>query len=323
MKVAELFKVHIAKSHSFSTYQIGDTAFITNGFTNNGVQGFVKPLKGDRLFNFQGICVSAFCEATVQKPPFIGRGNGGSGVIVLEPLKDMSTQELLAYASSFNENIRWRFSYGRMISKDRILRLDVPRIDVKISNITEIDFLPHAKRTKIENIKLLYGTIPLISIFELHSGDYHNADTLPDGNIPLVSCGEKNNGIMKFIKSPKDKIYENTLTIAYNGQPLTTNFHPYKFSAKDDVAVCLAKKKLKLSTLIFIQLVINSEKWRYSYGRKCFKEKLSQVNLSLPIANNGEPDEKIIEEIVRNTSYWHFLYNCFQNDITLRRDIVA
>ena len=76
--LTKLFTVEKAKSKGFENYEKGDVPFITNGIGNNGVQGFVKPNETARVFTIDAICVSAFCEATVQKAPFLPRGNGGS-----------------------------------------------------------------------------------------------------------------------------------------------------------------------------------------------------------------------------------------------------
>lgn len=322
MIVSDLFKPHVAKSHAFKRYDIGNAAFVTNGVANNGVQGFVKPLHGDSVFEFEGICLSAFCEATVQSPPFICRGNGGSGLIVLEPKAEIDTRRLLFYASYFNRYTRWRFSYGRMVTKERAAQLKIPESNIKISGISTANFLPEKNKPSNDLLNFKYGFVPLISLFGLKSGDYHNAGNLPDGEIPLVSCAEKNNGVMKFVSVPKNKMYENVLTIAYNGQPLTTKYHPYKFATKDDVAVCIPKQRFKTTTLIFIQFIINMEQWRFSFGRKCYKEKLSCMYLNVPITETGKIDENAIEKLVSNTSYWRFLNECFESGIRLSYDIV-
>ena len=321
IRVSDTFKVHVAKSHAFSKYTGGPVAFVTNGFSNNGVQGYVKPLPRDRVFGFEGICISGFCEATVQEPPFVGRGNGGSGVLALEPLRRMETKQLFAWAAYFNKYVKWRFSYGRMVSRARMLRIEVteiPRIsrdfDMKVS-------LPPCQKTHRKTLRLCYARFELQRIFHLHSGDYHNASVLPEGKIPLVSCGGKNNGVVKFVKVPKEKVYKNCLTIAYNGQPMTAKYHPYDFAAKDDVAVCIPKNRVKLSTLIFIQFMLNRERWRFSYGRKCFREKLSQMSIDLPVDKTVELDENGMEGMLENTSYWDYLKRVYRRGVDLSSDI--
>jgi hypothetical protein len=76
-RIEELFRPQTARASSFTNYDPGDVAYVTNGFRNNGVLGFAKPVPGDRVFDSLCIVLSAFCEATVQIPPFIARGNGG------------------------------------------------------------------------------------------------------------------------------------------------------------------------------------------------------------------------------------------------------
>ena len=121
--LTKLFIIQKAKSKGFQSYESGEVPFITNGIGNNGVQGFVTPNETDRVFKTDAICVSAFCEATVQKAPFLPRGNGGSGLSVLIPKEKMDLNELLFHASYINQVYGWRFSYGRMIRKDRLEKM--------------------------------------------------------------------------------------------------------------------------------------------------------------------------------------------------------
>jgi hypothetical protein len=118
--LTDLFAIHKAKSRGFKNYEEGNVPFITNGIGNNGVQGFVEPDEKARVFKVDAICVSAFCEATVQKAPFLPRGNGGSGLSVLLPKQNIDLDELLFHAAYINRMYGWKFSYGRMIKKDRL-----------------------------------------------------------------------------------------------------------------------------------------------------------------------------------------------------------
>ena len=126
--------------------------------------------------------------------------------------------------------------------------------------------------------------------FEVKSGDFHSKEELGEGLIPLISCGDSENGCIGYFDIPADKVYRGSITVAYNGQPLTTKFHPYPFGAKDDVAVLMPLKEYRDTTLYYIASIIDRNKWRYSYGRKCFREKLSNLTLALPSVN-GQIDE--------------------------------
>ena len=134
-------------------------------------------------------------------------------------------------------------------------------------------------------------------LFRVESGDFHATKELDVGEIPLVSCGDTNNGLVGYFDIPKEKTYSHCLTVAYNGLPLLAKFHPYRFGAKDDVGVVVPREPLREVTLFYVAALLNRMTWRYSYGRKCFKQKLLRVNLSVPVMSVGD-GEHIDEEAI-------------------------
>jgi type I restriction enzyme M protein len=131
-------------------------------------------------------------------------------------------------------------------------------------------------------------TTRVSSLFEVRSGDFHALKELGPGNIPLVSCGDTDNGVMGYYDVPVEKQYSNTITVAYNGSwPIMSKFHPYTFGAKDDVAVLVPIHEMSKLALLYTAALFNRMTWRYSYGRKCFKEKLEEVQLPIPVMSKG------------------------------------
>jgi type I restriction enzyme M protein len=140
------------------------------------------------------------------------------------------------------------------------------------------------------------------SLFEVRSGDCHATSELDVGDIPLISCGDLNNGLVGYYDIPPDWVYSHAITVAYNGSwPLTTKFHPYRFGAKDDVAVLMPFSPMKDSVMLYVAALLNRMIWRYSYGRKCFREKLQDVVLLLPVTHDrlGAIDERLPDELFR------------------------
>lgn len=299
-----LFDPHTARAAAFAAYPAGNVAYVSNGFRDNGVLGFVKPKSTDRVFESLGIILSAFCEATVQIPPFIARGNGGSGLIVLIPKEPMTAAQLGYMAAHINTALKWRFSWSRQATVDRIRRLEIPEVGKTKISFPVRDFLPVATKPTTPTWKPNFEAFPLDVLFELLPGDYHNASDLPDGDVPLVSCGDADNGVSGFVSVPPEHVYNRRLTIAFNGMnTLTTKYHPYDFATKDDVAICFPRKPLRVSTLVFVQMMMAREKWRYSYYRKCFMDKLKRQSVMLP-AKDSEVDETTIETILESRTYW-------------------
>ncbi|GAH32960.1 unnamed protein product [marine sediment metagenome] len=137
------------------------------------------------------------------------------------------------------------------------------------------------------------------ALFDVVSGDFHATRELDPGPIPLISCGDVDNGLVGYFDIPADKTYRNCVTVAYNGQPLTSKFHPYVFGAKDDVAVLLPRQEMPDTTLTYVAAMLNVMMWRYSYGRKCFREKLRNVRLPIPMRERGVGEQIDHDSVAR------------------------
>ena len=305
MIVSDLFKIHHSKSKGFESYDSGEVPFVSNGLMNNGVIGFVSPLESDRVFDFRGICVSAFCEATVQEPPFLPRGNGGSGLMVLEPIAEMNKEELFYYASYINESFKWRFSFGRMVKKDRFKGLPIEPYGQEKSLISVQKLLPKGQvsATKIKhNRNFLIFNIE--DLFNMRRGDFHALDKLDPGKYPTVSRVAFNNGIVGYFDPPeRAKVYPKYfITVSTVSGDAFVQLED--FIATDNVIVCKPKLNLKITTLFFIQVMLNNVKWRYSYGRQCYKTKFAKTGIPLPVTKARSLDEDYMESVIKNTTYW-------------------
>ena len=147
-----------------------------------------------------GIVLSAFLEATVQVPPFIARGNGGSGLIVLEPRQPMPVAQLGYIAAYTNNALRWRFSWYRQATASRVKRLTVPlpgTAPAEAFNISAL--LPTRTEGAAVQVPLKYAPFILGSLYELRPGDYHSLVDLQLGDTPIISCGALNNGVAGFV----------------------------------------------------------------------------------------------------------------------------
>lgn len=311
VRVDHLFEVHRASSGLFGEYEPGSVAYVSNASDSNGVVGFVEPLATDTIFSFTGIVVNSFsrtpesCGARIQTPPFVACGRSGNGLLVLEPRLAMTNGQLVHIAAYMNRAHGWRFTWYRQATKDRFKGLSIP------SDPTEIDFrvselLPHRSSSTVKTPRLRFRPQVMGELFDLQPGEYHTKTDLPSGTVPLVSCGDEDHGVVAYVDAPEEHLHTHCLTIALNGRPLTTKFHPYNFAAKDDVAVAIPRFSPKLSTLLFIQMMLNRERWRYSYYRKCFIDKLRRSVVPMPF-KGGELDEQGMAAVIATTPYWDYL----------------
>lgn len=313
MLIDDLFHIHNAKSGGFEMYEVGTVPFISNGVGNLGVLGLVKPRKNDRVFNFDGICVSAFCEATVHKSPYLPRGNGGSGLTVLEPKNKLSFEELLYIASYINSTYRWKFSYGRMVVKDRIKNFEI-NIPNKIKTIKSIpQLVPEKQELQIirENIK--FKSFNIQEFFTLERGDFHALDKLKSGKYPTISRVTTDNGIEGFYDKPRNaQIYpKKTITISSTSGDAFLQLDD--FISTDNVVILIPKREFSIEELLYISVMLNLEKWRISYGRQGYKGLFSKTNIFLPVDDKGNVNEEYINRVVRNSYHFDMVKNCLKN----------
>jgi len=171
-------------------------------------------------------------------------------------------------------------------------------------------------RSPIKKKSYQFTEIPITEIFKtpLKTGDFHASSKLDEGKIPLISCSAENEGVEGYFDIPLENTYKNAVTIASDGQPLASFYHYYPFAAKDNVIVGIPKKKYRFTTLIFIVTELNRLRWRFSYGRKCYENKINKIKIFLPTTEDGEIDEDFIEYLVKSCSAWEILLRLFPKE---------
>lgn len=149
-EILGFFNVFVGRSRGESNYTTGSCPYISSGDPQNSIIRLVNDVD-DEVFLNGGITVTCFGNACIQPWRFMARGNGGSAVRVLIPKYKMSFEELVWFAAQINAQ-RWRFFYGRMAIKRRLLKLVIAapseRIPESKTSITEkINGLSEMMRT--------------------------------------------------------------------------------------------------------------------------------------------------------------------------------
>ena len=110
-------------------YGMGKIPFVTSTTLNNAVEMFIEPSENDMYFEAFNISISSFGCANIQVESFVARSHGA--VLVLKAKKniELTFQELLFYTACLNLQ-KWRFSYGRWVTKERLKRIKLQDINI-------------------------------------------------------------------------------------------------------------------------------------------------------------------------------------------------
>ena len=229
--------------------------------------------------------------------------------MVLIPKKYM-TIEYLFYVATIVRFSRWRFNYARKITPVRLGAIKV---------LSDEEFKPIVFYNEMferlypkPNIALNHATLPILfsdfnitDLFELGRGHFHAIDQLEAGNYPTISRVSVNSGVAGFYKKPTNAkvLPKITLTVSTVTGDAFIQYVP--FIATDNVVICKPKNPMGITTLIYIQALLNKVKWRYSYGRQCYKGNFEKTTIKLPVIKDNEIDEVYIENLVTNLPYWN------------------
>lgn len=185
----------------------------------------------------------------------------------------------------------------------------------------ENNYINKIRPVSKKQIEMNFVRIPIVDLFTLEHGDFHSIKNLSFGNMPTVSRINKNNGIVGLYEIPDGaKIYEPLLlTVSTVTGDAFVQLH--KFIATDNVVICNPIFEMRITTLFFIAMSLNLEKWRWSYGRQCYKTKFSKTSIFIPIKNNVDTkdisnmavkkviDEDVIEKFVSQQWGWDYVYS--------------
>ena len=155
-----------------------------------------------------------------------------------------------------------------------------------------------------------YFRIKQLFNVELATGDIKAGECLA-GEIPLISSGTLNNGVVEYI----DEIGDGVSTI-FRGNKITVDMFGQSFYQPDDFFSVSHGRVNVLNPKyegfnkyhgLFVATVINNEKYRFSYNRACYSGVIDELEIKLPsFANESgekEVDWSFIEEFMKSLNY--------------------
>jgi type I restriction enzyme M protein len=152
-------------------------------------------------------------------------------------------------------------------------------------------------------------------LFSIKRGDFHSIADLDPGPLLTISRVSTDNGLVGFFEKPNgaETYLPGTLTVStVTGD---TFVQPLPFIATDNVLLCTPLdeyKSLRLSSLFFIQLMLNEVKWRYSYGRQPYVRKFLTTDIMLPVTADGQLDEDYMEAVINGSPHWPMIRATFE-----------
>ncbi len=217
------------------------------------------------------------------------------------------------YIVAILTNEQYKYSYGRAYLMDRI-KDTIMKLPVGLDGNPNWHFMEkyikslHHKPLTTKNKK---GKTPDLNVdewkkfkikdffkVELAKGDIKLGE-VDNGDIPLVSSGESNNGIVGYIDEVGDGKSEifpaNRITVDMFGNAFYQD-EPFYAVSHGRVNILNPKFNLTRNIGLFISTIIIQEKYKYSYGRAVYSHVAENMEIRLPVDSSGSPDWKFMED---------------------------
>lgn len=136
--IEDLFDIKRPNSRSVQKYELGEVPFVSSGNYDNGVDSYRQPHTDEVLDSGNCISVSPVDGSTFYQPSdFLGRGGGGSSIILLYN-DNLNVFNGLFLTAIIKEKMESLFYYGDMGSSSSIKKETIP-LPVNMDN--QIDWL--------------------------------------------------------------------------------------------------------------------------------------------------------------------------------------
>lgn len=195
-----------------------------------------------------------------------------------------------------------------------ILERDLRNLLAYLVKIKQAKLEQHADSERSSFGRTKWKSFSITDLFELGRGHFHSIAALDTGKYPTISRVSTDNGCVGFYDIPSGASVWPARAITVSSVTGDAFVQPVPFIATDNVVLCIPRpeyKSLKLSSLVFIQAMMNHMKWRYSYGRQCYKTKYEKTEIWLPVTNGSKLNQKYMANMVKQADHWSIVKASF------------
>ena len=177
-----------------------------------------------------------------------------------------------------------KISKNEMNDLEKNIRMSMFRAVTAMPNLADIALDKFTKSwNDLPNLPLSL-TKPVSYFFDVQNGKSSGEKNYREGDYPYISSGDTSNSIIRLIDNEETELFQNGgITITAFGQAY---IQPWPFMARGNggsaVRVLIPKFKMNINELIWFTVQINSQRWRFFYGRMAIKSRLERLEISSP-----------------------------------------
>ena len=321
----DIFDINMGNKMDRGKMSDGTIAFVGRTANNNGINARVGKVVNHEKYGtiepYEKGCITlalggSIGSCFIQEEPFYTSQN----VAVLIPKTNQSDYSLRFITSVITHSVlhgkyeAFTEELNKHIKTDFVISLPVtsdgqPDWDYMESYMKAV---MEESEKSLENLRKADDTKHLIDVSEwgeFRVGDLFDMSLSKDdiqpksiieGNIPLISSGKTNNGIVAYIQDDKATIQKaNTITVDMFGKAFY-QVNPYYCVSHGRVNILTSKFDMNEYIGMFVAIAIEKvSNEKYEFDSMCTGTKLAEDIIRLPITSTGEPDWQYMEDYMR------------------------
>lgn len=317
-RVGDLFKkINKIKKFGSQPDSEGNVPFVTSSSLNNGVSAYVDetPVASNVItVSTNGECFDCFYH---DEP-----------ITISSDVEILSNKNLNRYNALFLCTIlkleKPKYSYGRKAKNDKVFDTII-KLPYKNNFEPDWDYMSQyvkdlwggSHKTSIVYSKVDFDTkiwkeFKFYDLFEeIYKAEPNVKNELEfssvyeDGMINFISRTEKNNGCDCYVSNYGGNIENGNCLII--GDTTATCFYQTEDFICGDHIIILRANWLDLYTGLFIKTILDSEKYKYNYGRAFKLDLIKKTYIKLPVDSSGKPDFIYMRNFIKKLKYSDFL----------------
>jgi hypothetical protein len=228
-------------------------------------------------------------------------------IACLYPKQNLTKEQMIYYTCIIEQN-KYRYNFGRQANKTLkdIIVPDVSQLPEYVSKILISDYKFNKESVSKKKIKFDTSNWKYFSVsnlFDVYTSKEENALNRLSGNVPFISSTQFSNGVAKYVDD-EPTVPENTITVARNGSVGSAFYQPIPYCVSpDDIRIFNPKFTLNKYIALFLTTIIETEKFRYGYGRKFGTKRMKETKIKLPVTAKDTPDWKFMENYIKSLKY--------------------
>jgi hypothetical protein len=155
----------------------------------------------------------------------------------------------------------------------------------------------------------------LTELFNIEKGNQNNMNSMQDGNIPLVSARNQDNGYKRFVADNGKRHFLGhclTLNIDGDGGAGIAYYQPSEMMLDSHVVALYPKTEVGRNALLFISRCITKQRASFGHARSINASRQRIFQFMLPVDKKGNPYyaymDCIMQELEREQQelYWDY-----------------